>query len=740
MRTSRLIAFAASLALLACTQAPAPQTPAPSGPVAAAPAAPAPAPATSAARPAALAAPVVPAMAAGPGGWVKEFGTMWTFDAPPLAYWKAAYGFQPTPTWLDHVRLSAARLPGCSASFVSPNGLVMTNHHCARSCITAASTPDSNYQEIGFVAAKREDEKPCPGMVVDQLQSIADVTPAIHGAITAPTAALQAEQRDSAITAVREACGRETGLMCQVVSFYQGGMYSVYRYHRFTDVRLVMAPEEQTAFFGGDPDNFTYPRYDLDITFLRVYENGAPRITDQHFTWSDAGPRENELVFVIGNPGSTGRLLTMAQMEYLRDVAYPAQLAAYQRSLAVMRQIAARSEADRRRVENTIFGLANSFKAVTGYRQGLVDPAIMAKKAAFERDFRSRIQKDPALAARFGGVWDDIARMQGELASFAVQSRWYGFGGSQLLNLAGGIVRVAEQGALPDAARLAMYRGRGLERMRAQILRDAPIDAAADCLTLTAQLEAAAKELPAGDPFLAAVLGAQTPTAAAHALVDSSKLDDVAVRRALLEGGPAAIAVSTDPMVVAARTIAALATPYVRRAEALNAAMETKTELLGQAIFAAYGKSLPPDATFTLRISDGSVKGYPMNGTMAPYHTVFYGLYGRAAEFDGKAPWNLAPRWQAAQDRLDLTTGLDFVSTNDIIGGNSGSPVINRDGQIVGLIFDGNIEAQPNRFIFTDDVARSVSVHSAGIIEALRKIYGAGWIADELTGATATSP
>ncbi len=715
MTTARYASFAALLTLLACSSSPAPTT--------------APSPAPTAA------APTAP-MVTGPGGWVKEFGTMWTFDTPPLAYWQAAYGFRPTPAWLDHARLSAVRLPGCSSSFVSANGLVMTNHHCARSCITAAATPDSNYQEIGFVARKREDEKPCPGMYVDQLQSIEDVTARIRGAITATAAARQAEQRDSVINATQQACGRETGLTCQVVSFYQGGMYSVYRYRRFTDVRLVMAPEEQTAFFGGDPDNFTYPRYDLDVTFLRVYQDGAPRVTDHYFKWSAAGPRENDLVFVIGNPGSTGRLLTMAQMEYLRDVAYPAQLAGYQRSLAVLRQIASRSEADRRRVDNQIFSLANSYKAVTGYRQGLVDPEIMGRKAAFERDFRARIQRDPALTSRFGTVWDDIARMQAELASFAVQSRWYGFGGSALLNLAGGIVRIAEQGALPDSARLSMYRGQGLDRFRAQILRDAPIDLEADRLTLTAQLEAASKELPANDPYLAAVLEGRTPAAAAEALVNGSKMGDLATRRALVEGGAAAIAASTDPMIVVARKIAPLATPYVKRVEALNAALAAKTELLGQAIFAAYGKSLPPDATFTLRISDGTVKRYPMNGTYAPYRTTLLGLYARSLEFGGEAPWNLAPRWQAGRDRLDLTTGLDFVSTNDIIGGNSGSPVINRDAEVVGLIFDGNIEAQPNRFIFTDEVARSVSVHSAGIIEALRKIYDAGWIADELKGTT----
>ncbi len=667
-------------------------------------------------------------------GFIKEFGTMWTFDAPPLDYWNQTHGFAPDQAWLDQVRLASVRLPNCSSSFVSENGLVMTNHHCARSCISATSPADSNYHETGFVAKTLEEEKPCPRVWVDQLQSIEDVTARIRQSVTATQAAQQVEQRQAAIDAIQEECVAATGLICQVVTFYQGGMYSLYRYKRFDDVRLVMAPEGLAAFFGGDPDNFTYPRYDLDVTFFRVYENGAPRTTDHYFTWSANGAAEGELVFVTGNPGSTGRLLTMAQMEYLRDVQYPAQLAGIERQLGIVRTLAAASPEARRQYENQIFGLENSHKAISGYLTGLRDPEKMARKKVFEEDFRGRIDREPALRRKYGSAWDAIAKAQAELASFAAAMRWWGFGGSQLVGLAGGIVRMPQQAALPEDQRLAQYRGTRLDQLRAQVLRDQEFDLDQEIMSLTAHFEAAKAELPANDPYLTTMLAGREPAAAAEALIRGTTLTDVGVRTALVEDGADAVAKSTDPLIIAARKLAPLSSEVARRADALNATISANAELVGQAIFAAYGKALPPDATFTLRISDGVAKRYPMNGTFAPYKTTLYGLYARAEEFGHEYPWQLAPRWKERQDRLDLATPINFVSTNDIIGGNSGSPVINKNREVVGLVFDGNIQMLPNRFIFTDEVSRTVSVHSAGIIEGLRKIYDAGRIADELQG------
>ncbi|HZO17808.1 MAG TPA: S46 family peptidase [Gemmatimonadaceae bacterium] len=667
-------------------------------------------------------------------GYRKEFGTMWTFDAPPLEYWKATYGFTPDQGWLDNVRLASVRLPNCSSSIVSARGLVLTNHHCARSCISSSSPRDTNYIEVGFIASSIAEERRCQGLYVDQLQSIEDVTARVRAASRAATASAQAERRARVIDSIQTACGSGTGLTCQVVSFYQGGMYSLYRYKRYDDVRLVMAPEEGVAFFGGDPDNFTFPRYDLDISLLRIYQDGQPLAAKNFLRWNPQGAPDGELVFVTGNPGSTGRLLTIAQMEYLRDVVYPENLASYARQLEVLRALTKDDPERERRYHNTIFSLANSEKAVTGYQSGLLDAALMAKKRAFEREFRARIAKDATLRARYGGAWDAIAAAQRELASFDKASRYRSFAGSQLLGMAGQLVRIPTQSALADSARLPEYRGEAIERMKRQLVAPVPIDTAVEARLLAVQLAAAKRALPVNDPFLQAVLGNRTPEAAARALIEGTRLADPETRKALLDGGASAIAASTDPLIVVARKIDPLQRILATRSRRLNALISSEGEKLGQAIFAAFGTSLPPDATFTLRISDGVVRGYPYNGTVAPYKTSYYGLYARAAEFDGKDPFDLPPRWLARADSLDLTAPLNFVSTNDIIGGNSGSPVINRNAEVVGVIFDSNIEGLPNRFVFTDEVARSVSVHSRGITEALRRMYGAGWIVEELTG------
>jgi hypothetical protein len=670
-----------------------------------------------------------------PATYRPEFGTMWTFDAPPLDYWRQTYNFTPDQKWLDHVRLAAVRLPNCSASFVSSRGLVMTNHHCGRECTASSSPADSNYIQTGFSAGTLADEKKCAGFYVDQLQSIENVTTRVRTAITGATPREQATQRAAVINQIQTECYQQTQLTCQVVTLYQGGIYSLYRYRRFNDIRLVMAPEENIAFFGGDPDNFTYPRYDLDVTLLRVYENGQPYSPTDYLKWSAAGAGENELVFVVGNPGSTGRLNTIAQMEYLRDVGYPATLAAYRRALAIYAELGQRDTSAARRYQNDVFDVANSQKAVTGYRAGLLDTLSMAKKRAFEAELRARVAANPTLQAQYGGTWDAIAQAQRELASFSPELRYYGFGGgSQLLQLAAGTMRVAIEGAKPDSARLAQYRGPAIARMTTALSQPVPIDTAFERLAIAAQLRAAQTDLPPNDQFVRVALAGRSPDEVAASLVRNTRIGDPAFRQSLIQGGPAAIAASPDPMIVFVRGIDPLNRAVTARATALNATIAANSEKIGQALFAAYGTALPPDATFTLRISDGVVKGFPMNGTIAPYKTTFYGLYERSAAFDDKDPFKLPNRWVQRRNNLDLSTPYDFVSTNDIIGGNSGSPVINRNAEVVGLVFDSNIEGVSSRFIFSTEVGRTVSVHSRAIVEALRKMYDGSRIADELQG------
>ena len=423
-------------------------------------------------------------------------------------------------------------------------------------------------------------------------------------------------------------------------------------------------------------------------------------------------------------------------MEFLRDVQYPAQLAGYKRMIATYKTLSAQSPEAAREYQNAIFSYENSLKAVGGYRTGLLDSTIMSRKRAFERDFRARVNADPKLRAQYGQTWSAIEKALKEEASFAPELRWHSFGGgSQLLNIAGGVVRVPMQGTLPDALRLPQYRGAGVDRVKASLIA-AHVDTAFERLALASTLKAWQSELPANDPVLRAALayGNGSADAAAAYLVKNTTLADSAARAALLNGGASAVSASTDPLVVLARRIEPLNRALAQRQAKLESTISANAAKIGRAIFDTYGTALPPDATFTQRISDGVVKGFPYNGTIAPYKTTFAGLYDRAWSFDNKGAFKLPQRWLDRRDRLDLSTPFDFVGTNDIIGGNSGSPVINRNAEIVGLIFDGNIEMLPNRFIFTDEVSRSVSVHSRAITEALRKMYDADWIANELEG------
>ena len=679
--------------------------------------------------------PATPAV--DPAHPVKEFGTMWTFDAPPLAYWKERYGFEPDEAWLDHVRLSAVRIPGCSASIVSAQGLVLTNHHCARACVAGVSPTDTNYVELGFAAAAMRDEKRCPGMWADQLQSIEDVTEAVRRRSTGATATLQTQGRAAAIDSIQSACRTATQLNCEVVTLFNGSVFSLYRFKRYDDVRLVMAPEEKIAFYGGDPDNFTYPRYDLDMALLRIYEGDQPLRPRAFLRWNSNGAAENDVVFVVGNPGSTGRMLTVAQMEYLRDVTYPAQLAALERQRAILTELSRASPEAARQFHNQLFSISNSHKAISGYLRGLQDTLIMRRKRDFERDFRSRITGSPALRAQYGAAWDAIAAALREQRTTALQSRWHTFsGGGTLFNWAGALVRLPAEAAKHDSLRLTAFRGSALQNVRTTLGREQPVNMALERRLLAAQLAAAQRELPASDPYLRTLLAGRTPEQAAEALLSGTKLADVTARNALLEGGAAAIAASTDPLIVAARQLDPAFRAVIARQQRIDATISANAAKIGQAMYAAYGRTLPPDATFSIRISDGVVRGYPYNGTLAPWRTSFYGLYARAAEMGNQGDFELPRRWDERRGRLTMTTPYNFVSTNDIIGGNSGSPVINRAGEVVGLVFDGNIEMLPNRFIFTDEVSRTVSVHTAGMIEALRKMYDANRIADELEGRT----
>ena len=662
---------------------------------------------------------------------------MWTFDNPPLKQLKDRYGFTPAQQWLDHIRLSSVRFnDGGSGSFVSPNGLAITNHHVAFGQLQKLSNAQKDYVRDGFYARTQAEELKCTDLELNVLMSMENVTACVQGVVKPGMTEKQAlDARKGERARIEKESLDSTHLRSDVVSLYAGGEYWLYRYKKYTDVRLVFAPEQQTAFFGGDPDNFTYPRYDLDFALLRAYENGRPAATKDYLRWNAKGAADGELVFVSGHPGGTERGLTLAQLETQRDLIYPERLARYKRQLQAVRAYAARGPEQARQAADMIFGLENTIKAFTGEYKGM-DKNLFDKKRTEEADLRAKVAGNPGWRRDYGDAWDAIAaatKRRREL--FKLQQYRSISSGSELAGLARQIVVYVAETKKPDSERLDGYHDSQLDELKFYLFSPAPIYPEFEEALLTQSLQDSLDQLGPNDPFVMAVLDGRQPAEVAAQTVRGTKLKDPAFRKSLVEGGAAALAASTDPMIVLARK----ADPYFRDLrkdyeESVESVLTSAGEKIAKARFAIFGKSIYPDATFTLRLTYGTVQGYPMNGTKAPSKTTFYGLYDRAASFDFKPPFNLMPRFIERKDKIDLPTPLNFVASLDIIGGNSGSPVINRNGEFVGIIFDGNIESLTGNFEYIEETNRAVAVHSAAIIEALRKVYDASPLADELIG------
>ncbi|MFL6274612.1 MAG: S46 family peptidase [Blastocatellia bacterium] len=664
---------------------------------------------------------------------------MWTFDNPPRKQWKEKYNFAPADAWLDHVRLASVRLnDGGSGAFVSPDGLLMTNQHVASGQLQKVSTKERDYTKEGFYARTAAEELKCPDLEINVLVALEDVTARVRGAAKPGASDKEAnEQRKAEMAAIEKASAEKTGLRSEVVTLYSGGEYWLYRYKKYTDLRLVFAAEEQIAFFGGDPDNFTYPRYDLDVAFFRVYENNQPLKTEHYFKWSANGPADGEFVIASGNPGSTARLLTLAQIQFHRDAGNPLQMQTWTARRDALANYAKRGPEQTRQAGAGLRSLNNSLKRLAGQQEGLNNPRLMAKKEADEKALRDAVAANAEWRQKYGDAWEQIAAAYRDLPQMARRQALTTLEPSRLGKIASTLVRYGDEIGKPNNQRYDEFRDSKLESLKFTLFSPAPVYAEMEEAILAAWLEEAQKTLGADDPFVRAALQGSTPAAVAKSVVSGTKLAEVATRKALFEGGAAAIAKSDDPLIQMARRVE----PIIRELRAWNEERIQSVEAsAGQRIaaarFAVYGKTVPPDANFTLRLSYGRVLGYEEDTTFVPYKTTLYGLYDRARSFDEKPPYDLPRRWQEGETKLNLATPLNFAYSADTIGGNSGSPVINRNAEIVGLNFDSNVQKLSNRYWYIEENegSRAVAVHSAAIIEALRKLYGAEALAREITG------
>ena len=662
---------------------------------------------------------------------------MWTFDNLPTKLLKDRYGFTPTPSWIEHLQHASVRFnDGGSGAFVSKDGLVLTNHHVALGQLQKMSTAQKDYVKEGFFARTPAAEIKCPDLEVNVLVSMENVTERVRGAVNPGASDKdQNDQRKAEISRITKESSDKTGLRSDVVELYQGGEYWLYRYKKYTDMRLVMAPEIQAAFYGGDPDNFTYPRYALDFAFFRVYENDKPVHPEHFLTWSSDGAADGELVFVTGHPGHTDRLMTVAQLEYERDLGLPLYLEVARKKRRDYYDYAALGDEQARRSKDRIFGLENAIKAVTGEYEGLLDLKLLGGLKANEEALRKTVSGDRSPAAQAAaGSWDKIALVQKKYGERRLLTTYRRYDATKVAGLAATIVRYAAETAKPNDKRWEEFRESNLESLRFRLFSPAPMYPDMEEFLLARALADALDKLGPKDEFVRAALGGRAPEAVARDLIAGTKLFDPAERKRLVAGGPKSVAASKDALIVWARGL----DPVYRAQrkwyeDEIESVMIAEGNRIAKARFAAYGKSTYPDATFTLRLSYGKVAGYEAGTTIVAPFTTFYGLYDRALGHSEKPPFDVAPRVKAAREKLNLATKLNFVTTNDIIGGNSGSPVVNAKGEYVGLIFDGNIQSLVGRYAYDEARNRAVAVHSSGILEAMRTIYGMDALAAELT-------
>ena len=670
---------------------------------------------------------------------------MWPFNNVPRAEIKKKYGFDITDEWLNKVRLASVRFnSGGSGSFVSPDGLVLTNYHIVEDIVGEVSTPQKDLAKEGFVAKTRAEEIKAPSLELNVLMSIEDVTSRVNGAVKEGATDAEAfAARRAEISKIEAESKKASGFRSDVVTLYQGGQYALYRYKQYTDVRLVFVPEFQAAFFGGDPDNFNFPRFNIDMALVRVYENDQPVHPESYFKWSTAGAKEGSLVFVTGNPGSTSRLDTVAHLEQLRDTSIPMVIRLLERREAVLKKYMAMGEEQTRQSQNELNSVQNSLKVYRGQLAGLKDPALLARKKSEEAALRKSIAANPERQKMYGDAWDAIAKAHQTYPSYIRERRIFEQAGgfnSTYFQYARALVRMAAESQKPNAERLPEYTDARRGSLENALYSPAPIHEDFEKLKLTDSLGYMVELLGADNPLVKQVLDGKTPEARANELIEGTKLGDPAYRKELAAGGQKAIDESTDPMIVVAREIDAKSREMRKRYEGEVTGVERANYAkIARALFDTEGTILYPDATFTLRLSYGTVAGYMENGKKIPAFTTLGGLFARSDQFKRQFPYNLPQRWTDKKSALDLNTPFNFVSTNDIIGGNSGSPTINQNGELVGLIFDGNIQSLVGDFMYDGSVNRAISVDSRGMLEVLKKVFNANEIVAELTGGAATT-